>query len=73
MYSLKEKGETTNDLPMNLSDGYTACSNKLFVKYIAHKHEGYEEGINILPDNRVHLAVQKFNILKTTNEWNAPS
>ena len=46
---------------------------KIFVKYIARKPEGYEEGIDILPENLMHPAVQKFKLLKKTNKGNAPS
>ena len=33
--SLKARGETINDLPMDLFKGYDACSYKVIVKYIA--------------------------------------
>ena len=70
---IKARGETKSELLMNIFKGYAVCSNKVFVKYVEHKQEGYEEGIDILPDNLMHLALQKFNILKTTNKWNSPS
>ena len=38
--SFKARGETKNQLPNNIFKGYTACSNKVFVKYIAHNQEG---------------------------------
>ena len=38
--SFKARGETTNQLPNNIFKGYTACSNKVFVKYIARNQEG---------------------------------
>ena len=71
--SLKERLEMKNDLLTNLFKGYAAFRNKLFVKYTTRKQGGYEEGIYILPDNLIHLYVQKFKIPKTTNKWNAPS
>ena len=57
----------------NIFKGYAACSDKVFIKYVAWKEECYEEGIDIFPDNLMHLAVQKFNIIKITDRCNAPS
>ena len=64
--------EKINDLLKILFKGYAACSDKVFVKYVARKQEGYDEVIDILPENLMHLDVQKFKLLKTTNKCNAP-
>ena len=63
----------TNDILTDLFKAYSTCSDKLFLKYSARKQEQYEKGINILLENLLHLALQKFKILKKTNKWNAQS
>ena len=70
---LKAKIETKNDLPTNIFKGYTTCSDKVLIKYVTRNQDGCKEGINILLDNLIHLAVQNFKLLKTTNKQNAPS
>ena len=67
------RGEMTNDILTDLFKAYSTCSDKLFLKYSARKQEEYEKGINILLENLLHLALQKFKILKKTNKWNAQS
>ena len=47
----KARVETKNDLLTNIFKGYTACSNKVFVKCITHKQKRYIEGADILQDN----------------------
>ena len=71
--SLKARGETENNLLANIFKGYAACRDKVFSKCLTCKQKGYEKGINILPYILMHLAVQKFKLLKTTNKWNVPS
>jgi hypothetical protein len=71
--SLQARGETTQDLLTNLFKGYAVCSDKEFVSYIKRKHETYEEGTDIEPDNLMKLADTKYKILKEAGKWNAPS
>jgi hypothetical protein len=59
--SLQARGETTQDLLTNLFKGYAVCSDKEFVSYIKRKHETYEEGTDIEPDNLMKLADTKYD------------
>ena len=67
------RGETKNDLVTKLFKGYVVCSNKVFVKVVTSNQEGYEEIIDILPENMMHLSVRKLKLLKKTNKCNTPS
>ncbi len=71
--SLQARGETNQDLLMNLLKGYAVGSDKEFVSYIKRKHETYEEGTDIEPDNLMKLADTTYKILKEAGRWNAPS
>ena len=71
--SLSARGHRTEDLLSNLFKGYLAASDKVFIKYINHKMEKYEEGEEILPDKLMQLADNKFRLMKEKGIWNAPS
>jgi hypothetical protein len=71
--SLLARGETTQDLLTNLFKGYAECSDKEFVDYIKRKHEHYEEGTDIDPNDLMKLADTKYKIRKEAKTWNAPS
>lgn len=71
--SLSARGQKTEDLLSNLFKGYMAASDKVFVKYIGRKMEQYEEGEDMVPDNLMQLADNKFRLMKEKGSWNAPS
>jgi len=71
--SLEARGQTTNDLLVNLFKRYAAASDKTFVDYIARKQERYEEGENISAPQLMNAANEKFKTLKEQSRWNAPS
>ena len=71
--SLSARGQRTEDLLSNLFKGYLAASDKVFVKYIGHKMEKYEEGENTEPDKLMQLADNKYRLMKEKGTWNAPS
>ena len=71
--SLSARGQRTEDLLSNLFKGYMAASDKVFVKYIGRKMENYEEGEDMVPDNLMQLADNKFRLMKEKGTWNAPS
>ena len=64
--SLNERGETTSNILTGLFKEYAACSVKVFVMFISLKREGYNEGVDILLDIRMHLVMKKHKLLKTT-------
>ena len=70
---LLSRGETTNDLLVNLFKGYGVASDKMFRDYISHKEDRYDEGEDIIPDELMNLASNKYKVLKDKGLWNAPS
>lgn len=71
--SLTARGETTQDLLINLFKGYQSASDKAFVEYIGRKLERYEEGEDLSPEQLMEYADNKYKQLKVTGRWNAPS
>ena len=70
---LKARGESTDDLMINLFKGYMAASDKEFAKYIHTKKDEYDEGKDISEDRLMRMALNKYTNMKRDGEWNAPS
>ena len=73
MESLAARGETTNDLIINLFKAYKVVPDKAFVKYIVGKEEKYEEGQELNHNSLMKLADIKFKTLQQKGQWQAPS
>jgi hypothetical protein len=71
--SLTARGESTQDLLINLFKGYQAATDKTFVEYIGRKLERYEEGEPVTTDALMEQADNKYKLLKEGGAWNAPS
>ena len=69
---LRSRGETTQDLLVNLFKGYMACSDKEFVQYVKRKQDAFEEGASIEPDQLMKNAADKYKTLLQRGTWNAP-
>ena len=69
---LRSRGETTQDLLVNLFKGYMSCSDKEFVQYVKRKQDAFEEGATIEPDQLMKNAADKFKTLLQRGSWNAP-
>ena len=69
---LRSRGETTQDLLINLFKGYMACSDREFVAYIKRKQDGFEEGADVEPDQLMKNAADKYKTLLQKGSWNAP-
>lgn len=70
---LSARGETTNDLLINLFKGYKAATDNTFVKYIERKQEEYDDGNSMTSNQLMELADKKYKNLKLNGLWNAPS
>jgi hypothetical protein len=57
----------------NLFKGYAQASDKVFVAYIAKKEDDFDEGRDIGHAALMHLALQKYKVLKESGKWNAPT
>jgi hypothetical protein len=72
--SLAARGEVSTDLTTNLMTAYKTVKDHAFNSYIVKKEEQYDEGNEDLPPERLmHLAEQKYKILKQRGTWNAPT
>ena len=71
--SLTARGESTQDLLINLFKGYQAATDRTFVEYIGRKLERYEEGEIVTTDALMEQADNKYKLLKEGGAWNAPS
>ena len=71
--SLSARGETTHDLMTNLFKAYAACSDAIFVRYIADIQTKWEDGEDLNATELMERAHRKFKTLKTKKIWKAPS
>ena len=70
---LKARGQTIDDLILNLFKGYKATSNSKFVEYTEKKDEKYMDGEDIEDDYLVQLTLNKYTTHKQNNTWGVPS
>ena len=72
--TLASRGEKTEDLVVNLFKAYKCASDKNFVKYIIRKEdENDEKSKGIKAHKLMKLADNRFRLLKSRGEWNAPT
>ena len=70
---LLARGETSNDLLVNLFKGYLAATDRSFTAYIEKKLELYEEGSHVTSDQLMIWAKNKYDLLLDKGLWNAPT
>jgi hypothetical protein len=74
---LNARGKAIDEstLMTNLFRGYGAASDKRFRAYIARKEETWTEGptAELDADALMNLANEKYKLMKTRDEWDAPS
>lgn len=71
--SLAARGETTQDLLINLFKGYLSAPDKEFGRYITRKRDDYYEGTATNPSQLMQQADAKYKTLVQEDKWNAPS
>ena len=71
--ALAARGETSNDVMINLFKGYKQASDKAFVDYMGRKQERYDEGEELTVDSLMDFANNKFKNMSIQETWNAPS
>ena len=69
---LNARGQNTNDLIINLFEGYKACLDKSFAKYMEQKEVVCTEGKEISPEMLMNLASNKYKTLLQVELWNTP-
>lgn len=70
---LTARGEQSTDLLTNLFNGYLACGDEKFCKYIENIKDQYEEGQDLEWTNLMTRAENKYKARILTDEWNQPS
>ena len=71
--SLLARGETTNDLMVNVFRGLKACSDTTFVRYITRKEDDYNEGQDVTVDALLDFAGNKYKSLIEAGEFIQPT
>jgi hypothetical protein len=67
--SLHARGETTNDLLVNLFKAYKVCSDEEFVGWAKRKEDNYNEGFDIAPTELMNLANNKYKTQTESGTW----
>jgi hypothetical protein len=70
---LAARGETTQDLLINLFKGYKVADDAEFLDFIRRKENAYEEGHDVDTDNLMADAESKFDSRTMTGKWSAPT
>jgi len=70
---LSARGETSNDLFINIFKGYLACTDRQFITYIRQKKDVYDEGGDVTIDSLMNDAQNKYKNLVLEKQWNALS
>jgi len=70
---LSARGETSNDLLINLFKGYLACTDRQFILYIRQKKDIYDEGGAVTIDTLMNDAQNKYKNLVLEQQWNSMS
>ena len=68
---LKERGERTDDLIINLLKAYQVASDRKLVRYIKTKQYQHDDGYNIYEDELMNFVLKTFEILCKDNKWNS--
>lgn len=66
LVALNARGETTDDLLVNLFKTYKAVKDVTFIEYIQHKKELYKDGGQLTMNKLMLMANKKFKLLKLT-------
>jgi hypothetical protein len=71
--TLATRGESSNDIIINLLTGYLACSDRKFTEYIEKWRDDYEDGESISYQDLMRKAERKYQARMMNGEWNALS
>lgn len=73
---LESRGESSEDIVLNLFKGYMNAKDARFRNYIQTKKDAYDEATGEPPfshDQLMVLAENKYKTMKINREWNAPT
>ena len=69
--SLEARGESTNDLLVNVFKGYQMAHDEDFAQFIKRKKDAYNEGADITVASLMDAAENKYKTWLLTGEWSA--
>jgi hypothetical protein len=71
--NLAARGETSNDLLINLFKGYKVANDVEFLDFIRRKENEYEEGHDVHANNLIADTTTKFKARTMNHKWAAPT
>jgi hypothetical protein len=71
--TLAARGESSNDIIINLLTGYLACSDRKFTEYIEKWRDDYEDGESISYQDLMRKGERKYQARMMNGVWNALS
>jgi hypothetical protein len=73
MNTLASRGESSNNIIINLFSVYMACTNKKFIEYMDKCKDSYEEGKDLTHQTLMSKAERKYQARVMSNKWNTLS
>jgi hypothetical protein len=70
--SLTARNQSISDLLINLFKGYGAVSNEVFRAWLLRKQDDHKEGEEMMPDNLMMAAKNKYDSMLEKGIWNVP-
>jgi hypothetical protein len=70
---LEARGESTNDLLVNVFKGYQIAQDEDFAQFVKRKKDAYDEGADITVASLMDVAENKYKTRLLTGEWSAPT
>ena len=70
--ALKARGESSNDIMVNLYKGYKVITDTQFKQYISQKINNYDEGVQLDEDCLMVQSEYKYKNLVWSGEWKSP-
>jgi hypothetical protein len=70
---LTARGESSDDLTINLFKAYLCVTVRNFTRYMRNKKDDYDDGEDFTVEQLLTMLLIKFQILKDSGKWNSLS
>jgi hypothetical protein len=67
------RGESSNDLTINLCKAYLCVTDRYCVRYMRNKKDSYDDGEDFTVEKLLTMSLIKFQILEDSGKWNSLS